>query len=428
MDAAPARQGSEPAVVGLATAGHARRRRLGARPRGGHRPLPLEQPHVGAVARVAAPHARVVPAPAVLEHAVVGELAPAGGPHHEGPHGAPRVEEALVAADDLALQRGRRHVLRQEDDVLGVVEVPVPGDDPAGCVEVRELLGAGQRREDVEHHRVDVVLEREVHRVAHHVLGVAVGAEHEHAVAADAVVVQDVDRLLDVVDGLRLLEAVERGLVHRLEAEGDEVSPRGPHELEQLVVAHDVGAHLRAPGHGDALVDHQPQELLEALLVGGEVVVVEEDLLRLLLLDLGDHALGAAEAVLAPEHRRHRAEVAGKGAAPAGHDRRVLDALVADDEREVGERQRVEVGAALVQRVVHGLAVLLERETGDALELALALEGLHELDHDRLAALAAGHVVGVLERLVGHEGHVRAADDHRDAPPPQLVGASRTPR
>ena len=35
----------------------------------------------------------------------------------------------------------------------------------------------------------------------------------------------------------------------------------------------------------------------------------------------------------------------------------VLDeALVADDEREVGERQGVEVGAALVQLVVHGAA------------------------------------------------------------------------
>ena len=43
-------------------------------------------------------------------------------------------------------------------------------------------------------------------------------------------------------------------------------------------------------------------------------------------------------------------------------------------------------------------------------------------EHDLLAAFSAGHVVGVLERLVGHERHVRAADDHGDAARAQTVG------
>ena len=224
-------------------------------------------------------------------------------------------------------------------------------------------------------------------------------------------------------DRLRLLEAVQRVLVHGLEAEGDEIGPRGPHELQQLRVAHDVGAHLSAPGDRDALVDHQLEEPLEALPVGGEVVVVEEDHLGLLLLDLGDHALGAAEAVLLAEHGGHRAEGAVEGAAPAGHDRRVGDAFVTVDQREIGEGQQVEVRAGLVQGRVHPLAVLAEvGDADDGVDLAVAGQRLGELDHDDLAALAASDVVGVLERLVHHEGHVRPTDGDGDASPAQLVG------
>src|SRR5664279_1493326 len=89
-----------PGLVRLATAGHAGRRGLRAGAlRSGRRLLLLEQPHMGTVARVAVPLARVVPAPAILEHAVIGELAPPGRPHQEGPHRPPGVEEALVAPD-----------------------------------------------------------------------------------------------------------------------------------------------------------------------------------------------------------------------------------------------------------------------------------------------------------------------------------------
>ena len=55
---------------------------------------------------------------------------------------------------------------------------------------------------------------------------VVVGAEHEHAVALDAVLVQHLDGLLDVGHRLRLLEAVERLLVDRLETEVDELAAR----------------------------------------------------------------------------------------------------------------------------------------------------------------------------------------------------------
>ena len=304
------------------------------------------------------PRARVVPQPAVLEHAVPRPLLADGialpQPLVERPDRAPGGVEALVGLDRLLEQVIRRHLLGTEDDVLRIVERPVALEDAAVGVQLLELLRTGERREDVEHHRVDLVLLRELDGVAHGVRRVVIGAQHEHAVGADAVVVEHLDGVLDVTHRLRLLEAVEGGLVDRLEAEGDEVTLRGPHELQQFLVAHDVGAHLRAPRHGDTLVDHELQQPLEPLPVGGHVVVVEEDLLRVLLLDLGDHALGAAEAVLLAEHRRHRAEGAVERAAPAGHDRRVADPLVAVHEREVRERQRVEVLTALVQRRVHG--------------------------------------------------------------------------
>ena len=87
-----------------------------------------------------------------------------------------------------------------------------------------ELRGARQRREDVEHHGVDAVLDGEGHGVADCLHVVGVGAEHEHAVAADPVLVQQADAFDDVVDGLRLLVAVERRLVDGLETEIDELA------------------------------------------------------------------------------------------------------------------------------------------------------------------------------------------------------------
>ena len=197
---------------------------------------------------------------------------------------------------------------------------------------------------------------------------------------------------------------------------------RAPHELEQFGVAHHVGAHLGRPGDHQVLGDHQLEQMLEPLRIGRQVVVAEEDLLGALGLDLSDDVLGAAEAVLAPEHRRHRAEGAAEGAAPARHDRHVGDLLVADQQVEGGKRQAVEVGAARAQRVVDGAAVSEEGKAGDRIELAVAAQRLDELGHELFAALAASDVVDVVERLVGHEGDMRAADHHRDTLGAQPVG------
>ena len=93
-----------------------------------------------------------------------------------------------------------------------------------------------------------------------------------------------------------------------------------------------------------------------------------------------------------------------------------------DDERQVGHGRLVEVLAGWPQLVVHGLAISEEGEAGDRLELALVAQRLDQLEHEFVATLAARHVGGVLQALVGPDGHVRPADDHRDAGGPELVG------
>ena len=93
-----------------------------------------------------------------------------------------------------------------------------------------------------------------------------------------------------------------------------------------------------------------------------------------------------------------------------------------DQQIEGGKRQAVEIGAARPRRVVDDSAVTAEGKAGDRVELAVAAQRLDELGHELLAALAASDVVAVLERLVGHEGDMRAADDHRDTACAQPVG------
>jgi len=55
-------------------------------------------------------------------------------------------------------------------------------------------------------------------------------------------------------------------------------------------------------------------------------------------------------------------------------------------------------------------------------EVTEAVESGDELEHELLTAFAASDVVGVLQRLVGHEGDVRAADDHAYAASTQTIG------
>jgi hypothetical protein len=61
-------------------------------------------------------------------------------------------------------------------------------------------------------------------RVTHRLHAVGVGAQHEHAVAPDAVLVQSLYGPLDVLDGLRLLEPVQRLLIDRLQTEVHELA------------------------------------------------------------------------------------------------------------------------------------------------------------------------------------------------------------
>ena len=95
------------------------------------------------------------------------------------------------------LQFARRHPLRLKDDVLAVVELPVPGEDAALAVEPLVQRRARERREDREARQVDRGVDGELRGLVEHVGRVVIEAEHEAALDADAERVQVADQRVD---------------------------------------------------------------------------------------------------------------------------------------------------------------------------------------------------------------------------------------
>src|SRR6266704_1393505 len=77
--------------------------------------------------------------------------------------------DALPGALVAELQLVRRHVLRLEDDVLAVIQLPVSGEDAILLGEPRVKWCAGERREDGEAREVDGRVDRELRRRIEHV-------------------------------------------------------------------------------------------------------------------------------------------------------------------------------------------------------------------------------------------------------------------
>src|SRR5437867_1994355 len=221
------------------------------------------------------------------------------------------------------------------DDVVAVVELPVPADDVLFAVGVdRVVVGRPRdRRQDHELDRVDVVLEREVRGRVDRLQVVLVGAHHEHAVDPDSVGVEALDRALDLAEVLLLVEELERARIDGLEADVDVEAVRVTHELEELGVVHGLGSHLRAPLRRQVPGDHPVEQLLHALLVRREDVVGEERVevapVALELLQHARHRMGPERVAV---HARNRAEGAREGAAPRRGDRDDAARLPARDE------------------------------------------------------------------------------------------------
>ena len=235
------------------------------------------------------------------------------------------------------------------------------------------------------------------------------------AVAREAPRALDAHALLDVAQDL---------LVARLVADDEQPEPVVLQDAERVAI--DVRARVGRPG--DAELAEPARDLHGAPGVGGEGVVVEEQLLHLgeaplqlraLLEDVPDAARAVA---VAGRHLRPEAEGAARRAAAAGVERhvrvlavRAVVLLVVEVARvDVGgERQRVELLGGERRRLVvlHVGAVAEEADAVDVLERP----SLGDRDHRQVELLARDVVdhAGVAQRLLGSRRHVAADEaDH----------------
>ena len=218
------------------------------------------------------------------------------------------------------------------------------------------------------------------------------------------------DRLAEVL-GVRaqvhrLVHVLERVGVDRLEADQQAAAAAVARQLQDIRVLDDVEAGLRAPLLVAFLQAGEELPRPVHVLVAGadDVVVDDENALRLDALDLFDDVVGAAQPVARAIERRHRAEVAVDRAAATGLHR--LDEILAAHEVTARHLQVGDVGQ-LLDLVV-------------PLHLTL-LEVLEDFRPD-LFGFAADHGVDVAQRFLRHIGSVDAAHDHRDAALPEMAG------
>ena len=181
------------------------------------------------------------------------------------------------------------------------------------------------------------------------------------------------------------------------------LASRAHHELHQFAVAQHVEGGLADPAHPER--DQRPEQFLGRVVVGGDVVVHEEQVPAAGRFDLLHEILGVAVTVLAGEEHAGRAVVTQVGAA-AGE--------LQEGDREVAlaaEQVSAWLDAVLDDPGVPGVAGLQASRSGV----------LDHLPPDSLGV--PGHEgVAVLRHLVGDEGRVHPAHDDPHAAPPVLRG------
>ena len=259
-----------------------------------------------------------------------------------------QVVEVVAGVEEALLKGPRRHPPRLEGHVRHVEEAPVLGDHPALLDELVVDGRPGERGQDGGLDLVGVDGLREVDGALDVLGAVLVDAEDDACDDADAVVAAGDARPLDVGDALTLVDVVEGRLVERLDADEHAREVRLGEKVEELGVLRHVGpAKEERLLKLEVLRDHAAADLLGAVLVGREVVVLEVHVLEAPLVQhaqLGDHAVDAAPAIRR-EHPRRGAEGAAEGAAARGDDVRAGDGRL--EHRVVGEGDRVEVADRL---------------------------------------------------------------------------------
>ena len=242
------------------------------------------------------------------------------------------------------------HQLWAHDHVVAVEQRPVRRDQPPLGFEPVPEPGSGQRRLDHHLDGVDARPAGEVRRVPRAAAGVGVQAEHEHPVHGDAVAVESGHGPLAVRGGCLLADPRQARIADGLEAHHDRPAPGPVHKVKELVIdltarprpVHRVRADLREPLRGQPAGGHGAQQPGGAGLVHHEVVVVEEDPVRVKAGQLGEHLPGPPVPDPPGEHGGHRAELAVVRAPPLGHQRLDCHPLVPGDQRQVRRGKRLE--------------------------------------------------------------------------------------
>src|SRR5581483_1398312 len=340
--------------------------------------------------------------------------------------------ELLVEALDrrVDLDRRDRRIAHRALLVAAVVDERVDDLVAVRLDEVVEVR-AGVRRCERDLDRLAVHLLREVDGLADRLRRLAGEPHDERPVDQDAELVAvlgeaaggaDVDAFLDVLQDL---------VVRRLVADHEEAKAAVLHDLERLVV--DVGAGVRRPGV--AHLADAARDVAGALLVGGEGVVVEEDLAHARehvphRLDFPEHVRDAARAVAVPgRHLRPEAEGAAGRAAAAGVERDVrvlavrrvvlleVEVLGVDLGREGQIVQLLPVEQRPV-RVRVDAAVAAVGDAGDGAPVAT----LRDLLHRDVELLAGDQVDRVrrVERELGLRGRLSADERDHGVPVPRL--------
>ena len=111
------------------------------------------------------------------------------------------------------------HLFGVEDDLPGVVVIPIEVEDAPLAEVVVVALGVGEGRHDGELGQVEVDLEEEVDEALDVVFRLVVEAQQDGALDADAVVVVTLDALADVVRGVvdGLIDVPGAGLCGQVE-------------------------------------------------------------------------------------------------------------------------------------------------------------------------------------------------------------------
>ena len=296
------------------------------------------------------------------------------------------------------LQFRRRHLLRLEDHVLAVVELPVPREDAALALEPVMQRRAGERREDRKARQVDRGVDGKLHGLVERIFRVVLVAEHEAALHADAERVQIAhQRAVERRIVEPLADVAQARVADGLETDQQAGAAAARHQLHQLAVAPDQAGGEAEPPHPER---RETREQLGGVgAIRNQVEVDEDDPALAEAPDVLDHVSNRLLELLAAPRRRHHAELAVVRAGARRLEHRLGEEVPSVQQLPARERQ---VGQLEIRPLVVALSHLPAGEIAQQLRPGL----LRIADTDG---------IGMLLGLLRHQRDVRTAEHHGNA-------------